>query len=59
MVWMSDTYKAAFPAKAAALRRKAGGRHTTGFLFHSILSGAAIETDYVVDSLNIFHNGRD
>lgn len=59
MVWMSDTYKAAFPAKAAALRRKAGGRHTTGFLFHSILSGAAIETDYVVDSLNVFAYGAE
>lgn len=59
LVWMSDAYKSSFPSKAAALRLNAGGDHTTDFLFHSILSGAAIETDYVVDSLNIFHNGRD
>ena len=58
MVWMSDSYAATFPDKARALRTNAKDRHTTDFLFHSILSGADIESDYVIDSLNIFSNGK-
>lgn len=59
MVWMSDSYKSDFPSEAAALRANAGRRHTTDFLFHSILPGAGIEHPSITDSLNIFAYGHE
>lgn len=55
-VWTSRKYTELFPEKVEALRANCNTPYRTDFLFHSILSGADIKSEYIVDELNIFHH---
>lgn len=55
-VWMSDSYVASFPDKAAALRRRAKGSCSTDVVFHTVLSGADISTPVLNPQLSLFND---
>lgn len=57
-VWTSKLYADKYPDKVAALKENSIRHYRTDFLFHSILSGADVDSEYINDGLNIFENEK-
>lgn len=56
IIWMSDSYKAAFPEKVAGLLANKNKYFNSSFLFHSILDAAMIKTRIFNPQFSIFTN---
>lgn len=54
LVWMSDSYKKAYPDKYQQARTNALKRFRTDYLWHTILDAAEISSDYRNDSFSLF-----
>jgi len=54
IVWMSDSYKAAFPEREAILTANKNKYFNSSFLFHSILDAAMIKTRIFKPQFSIF-----
>ncbi len=56
-VWYSPKYAVSFPQKTESLKRNANQPINTGFLFHSVLDAAALNTVYLDTARSVFsHN---